>query len=93
MVVEARKTRTVAEFDQFVALPENADRQFEYSRGEIIEVVSNNYSSEIAMIIGAMLLVFVKKNNLGRVTGAGFAVDVADDRTSTHRRARRKRAA
>jgi Uma2 family endonuclease len=46
----------------------------------VIEVVSNNYSSEIAMLIGAMLLVFVRENDLGRVTGADGGYVVSGDR-------------
>jgi Uma2 family endonuclease len=70
----------VEEFDRFVLLPENAERMFEYIGGEIVEVVSNNYSSEI----GASFLVeiggFVKKNRLGRVTGADGDYRIAGER-------------
>jgi Uma2 family endonuclease len=70
----------VEEFDRFVLLPENAARMFEYIGGEIVEVVSNNYSSEI----GASFLVeiggFVKKNRLGRVTGADGGYRVSGER-------------
>ena len=70
----------VEEFDQFVLLPENANRMFEYIGGEIVEVVSNNFSSEI----GASFLIeiggFVKKNRLGRVTGADGGYRVSGER-------------
>lgn len=76
MAVQTRRT-TVEEFDQFVQLPENADRRFEYVGGEIIEVVSNNYSSLVAVRISARLLLFVETNGLGYVTGAdgGYIVN------------------
>jgi Uma2 family endonuclease len=70
----------VEEFDSFVLLPENADRMFEYIGGEIVEMVSNNYSSEI----GASFLVeiggFVKQNRLGRVTGADGGYRIGGER-------------
>ena len=43
-------------------------------------MVSNNYSSEIAMLIGAMLVLFVKKERLGHVTGADGGYMVAGQR-------------
>jgi Uma2 family endonuclease len=75
-----KKRYTTEEFDRFVTLPENADRLFEYCAGEVVEVVSNNYSSEIAMLIGAMLVLFVKKERLGHVTGADGGYVVAGQR-------------
>ena len=39
---------TVAEFDEMVMQPENAEKRLEYIEGEVVEVVSNNYSSETA---------------------------------------------
>jgi hypothetical protein len=39
-VVERNLRMTVEEFDQFVDLPENADKLFEYFGGEIVEVLS-----------------------------------------------------
>jgi Uma2 family endonuclease len=70
MAVPEKIRVTIEEFDEFINRPENADRLFEYIAGEIVEVVSNNYSSEVA----AMLLIniggHVLANKLGRVTGA-----------------------
>src|SRR5262245_4518170 len=59
-----------SEFDQFVALPENADRSFELIGGEIVEVVSNGVSSELGAYICGLLAVFARQNKLGYVTGA-----------------------
>lgn len=67
MAVE--KLYTLQEFEAFIALPENANRRFEIINGEIVEVPSNSYSSEIAALIIAALLWFLKDNPLGRVTG------------------------
>ncbi len=74
-MVQTRRL-TVEEFERLAEQPENADKRLEYIGGDVIEVVSNNYSSEIAMLIGARLLVFVREKNLGRVTGAdgGYVV-------------------
>lgn len=79
MAVQERRY-TVEEFDEFVELPENADRLFEYVGGEVVEVVSNNYSSEIAAIILAALVGFTRANGLGRVTGADGGYMVAGER-------------
>lgn len=80
MVLQQTQTMTVEEFDRFAALPENADRLLEYIGGEIVEVVSNNYSSEIGMLVGGLLTVFVKQKKLGRVTGADGGYRVSGER-------------
>jgi Uma2 family endonuclease len=79
MAVQTKRA-TVEEFDQFVQLPENADRLFEYVGGEITEVVSNNYSSEIAARILIEIGIFVKNKNMGRVTGADGGYMVSGER-------------
>ena len=79
MAVQVR-AYTVEEFDQFVALPENAERRLEYVGGEIIDVVSNSYSSEVAANILILIGIYVKHNRLGRVTGADGGYMVAGQR-------------
>jgi Uma2 family endonuclease len=74
------KITTTEEFEAFAFRPENRDRLFELIEGRIVEVVSNHRSSEIAMLIGALLLVFVRSKKLGRVTGADGGYTVAGDR-------------
>lgn len=69
-MTDALKRYTLEEFDKFISLPENRDRSFEFIGGEIVEVVSNSYSSTIAMLIGGAVSVFVRQNKLGRVSGA-----------------------
>ncbi len=42
---------SVAEFEAFIREPEQLEQDFEYVGGEVVAVVSNNYSSEIAALI------------------------------------------
>ncbi len=79
MAVLIRHT-TIEDFERVVLLPENVDRLFEYIGGEVIEVVSNNYSSKLAMLIGSYLTLFVIENDLGDVTGADGGFVVAGER-------------
>jgi len=73
---------TLNEFEAMISLPENADRRFEFIDGEIIEVPSNPFSSEIAIVIAAALLAFVRSKKLGRVTAEGAGYIVAGRRLS-----------
>lgn len=59
---------TVQNFEAYIYAPENADRSFELIGGEIVEVVSNSYSSEIAAFFVALLIQWGRST--GRVTGA-----------------------
>jgi Uma2 family endonuclease len=68
---------TVEEFEEIARLPENADKRLEFIGGEIVEVVSNNYASEIAITISAAIKTLAKRKNLGRVTGADGGYMVA----------------
>ena len=52
------------DFDDHIALPENADLRFEFIDGEIIEVPSNAFCSEIAIVVAAALLAFVRPRKL-----------------------------
>jgi len=71
---------TETEFDQFVLLPENAGRLFELVGGEIVEVVSNGYSSELGGLMVTWLNVFVRPRGLGRVTGADGGYMIGSER-------------
>jgi Uma2 family endonuclease len=82
MALEKQKAYTDAEFESFIRLPENAEKRFELIDGEIIEVPSNPYSSEIAALIIHALLSFVLGRKLGRVTGEGAGYIVAGRRLS-----------
>ncbi len=71
---------TVAEFDRLTELPENADRLLEYIGGEVVEVPSNAYGSEIAGIIFGELYIFLKGRNLGHLTGEAGGYKVSGER-------------
>ena len=67
-------------FEKVISLPENVDKRFEYIAGEICEVPSNPLASQIAMLIGAMLTIFVRQHRLGHVTGSDSGYMVGGDR-------------
>ena len=79
MVFQARNY-TVEEFDQFVDLPINVDKLFEFIGGEIIEVPSNPYSSKIAATLLIEIGIYLKKNNLGHLTGEAGGYMVSGER-------------
>jgi Uma2 family endonuclease len=68
------------EFDRWLRRPENANRDFEFIGGRIVEVGSNPYSSQVAVLIGAMLTVYVVQHDLGWVTGADGGYQVGSER-------------
>lgn len=71
---------TLEEFEAFLRLPENADHDFEYIGGRIVEVVSNNYSSELAILIATYIGIYLLKNRIGRLTGADGGYWVSGER-------------
>ena len=79
MAVQTRRY-TVEEFDRMARLPENAERRLEYIGGEIVSVVSNSYSSEVAANILISVGSYVKSRKLGRVTGADGGYKVVNER-------------
>lgn len=80
MAVQSQRM-TVEEFDQFVMLPENANRLFEYIGGEVVEVVSNQRSSAIAYRLGVFVGMYLLQNNVGVVgTGADGGYRIAGER-------------
>jgi Uma2 family endonuclease len=80
MVVQTRMY-TVEEFDNFAALPENAERRLEYVGGEIINVVSNSYSSEVAVNISFFIKLYLRQHEIGgHITGADGGYMVAGQR-------------
>lgn len=75
------KTITVEQFDEFIKLPENADKLFEFIGGEIFEVPSNPLSSEIAITISFFIKLFLRQNNIkGHVTGEAGGYMVSGER-------------
>jgi Uma2 family endonuclease len=77
-----KQAMTVEEFDVWAFLPENRDKRLEYIDGEIIDVTSNTYSSELAMWILWLLGNFVHPRKLGHLTGEGAGYIVGGDRVS-----------
>lgn len=75
-----RTLTTVAEFEQFVRQPENADRLFEYIGGEIIEVPSNPFVSKIASRISGYFFAFLLQHDLGHLTGEAGGYMVSGER-------------
>jgi Uma2 family endonuclease len=71
---------TVEEFDTFVLLPENVDREFEFIGGEIYEVVSNPLSSNIGARVITFLGMYLLTNDIGRLTGADGGYRVSGER-------------
>ena len=71
---------SLQEFDEFIHHPDNANHDYELIGGEIITVVSNNYSSIVAMVIGGLVSVHVYQNKLGYVRGADGGYQVGDER-------------
>jgi len=74
------KHYTVAEFEAFTELPENADRLFEYIGGEIVEVPSNAYASEYSQIIAGEFYIFLKGKDWGHLTGEAGGYMVSGER-------------
>jgi Uma2 family endonuclease len=71
---------TVADFDAYALLPENAERLLEFVAGEINEVPSNPYASKVGSLILAALLWWVTPRNLGHVTGEAGGYMVSGER-------------
>jgi Uma2 family endonuclease len=74
------KPMTVEEFDKFVLLPENIDREFEFVGGEIYEVVSNPKSSSAAARFITYLGMYLLQNDIGHLTGADGGYMVSGER-------------
>lgn len=77
MVSELRQHVTLSEFEAFVERPENSEQRFELIGGEIYEVPSNPYVSEIAAKILILIGVYLLEHKIGHVTGAdgGYMVN------------------
>jgi len=80
MVVQAATRCSVTEFDEFARLPENVNRSLEYIGGEIVEMVANNYSSEVAVRIATFIGMYLIQNRIGRITGADGGYCVSGER-------------
>lgn len=79
MAVQAQRI-SVEEFDRLVDRPENADKLYEYVGGEIVEVPSNPFSSQIASRINRRLGNFVEPQDMGTITDGQGGYVVAGER-------------
>lgn len=79
MVLDATRL-TVEQFDAFAALPENADKLFEFIGGEVVEVPSNPYASYISSRVLRLIANFVEDHGLGFVTGEAGGYQVSGER-------------
>ena len=69
------------EFDIFAQQPENADKLLEFINGEIVEVPSNPYVSEIANLISFFIRLFLVQNKIeGHVTGEAGGYMISGER-------------
>lgn len=74
---------TVEEFEKFVLLPENADKHFEYIGGEIVEVTSYDFSSEVGARLAVYLGIFILQRKSGdELKGADGGYMIAGERYS-----------
>ena len=71
---------TLSDFEAFINLPENADKLFEFIAGEIVEMPSNPYSSQIAARISGFIFVYLMQNDIGHLTGEAGGYVVGEDR-------------
>lgn len=79
MVINTQ-TMSVSEFDEWVHYPQNKDTNYEYIGGEIVAVVSNSKSSNLGLLIGSFVTMFVHTNDLGYTTGSDGGYAVGDER-------------
>jgi len=80
-MVTSTKHMTVTEFDEWVNLSEQAAHLYEFIGGEIFEVPSNPYSSEVAGEILFQIKLFLRENKIdGHVTGESGGYEVSGER-------------
>jgi Uma2 family endonuclease len=78
MAVQQRYT--LEDFEAFIQLPENSDRLFEFIGGEIVEVPSNPYSSQLASRISGFLFIYLMQNTIAHLTGEAGGYWVSGER-------------
>jgi len=74
---------SVAEFEAFIALPENAGRLFELIKGEIVEKMPTQLHALIASLFNALLVIYTQKNPIGWVFSELRVKLPDDDRNDT----------
>lgn len=71
---------TAADFEAWAMLSANRERHYEFVAGEIVPMVVNSRSSEIAARIIGELYMYLKTHRLGRITGADGGYQIGDER-------------
>src|SRR4051812_17557120 len=79
MVAEIRRM-TAEEFEAFALQPANVNKRLELIAGEIVEVVSNQEASWLALRIGHFISSYLDQHPIGFATGADGGYHVGDDR-------------
>jgi Uma2 family endonuclease len=77
--VETTRRMTLSEFEQYIALPENADRRLQWHHGEVFEVVAHFDSTNVSGQLFIALGIYLRKNRIGVLgtSEAGFIVNGA----------------
>lgn len=76
-----RERVTAAQFDAFIQQPTNADKIFEFIGGEIVEVPSNPFVSDLAGRFIFFLRLYLRERGLrGHVTGEAGGYIVSGER-------------
>jgi len=70
---------TVEQFEKWIFQPENVDNDYEYIGGEVVSILTSPYASMIAASATAFIGEFVYEHNLGHVTAANGAYQVAGE--------------
>lgn len=70
MALQHPQTRsyTIEEFEEFIALPENADRRFELIYGEIIDKMLTEEHGVIVSTLSGEIYLLLQQNPLGRLS-------------------------
>jgi len=72
---------SIEAFEKFIHQPDNRERLFELIAGDIIEVVSNNYSSMVAIRVAYLVQRHMESHNIeGDVTGADGGYEIGAER-------------
>jgi Uma2 family endonuclease len=80
-VVSAERVKTAEDFDEFIQQADLGDDIYEFVGGEIVDVPSNPYASEVGGTVFFFLKLFVREHNIaGHVTPADGGYQVAGER-------------
>lgn len=80
MAIQLKQRVTLQEFEDFISLPANSDKVFEYIDGEIVSMPTNPYASKIAAKILIYIGMYLLENDIGHVTGADGGYNVGGER-------------